>query len=132
MGTRKIPMLSKSRFLAGLQCPLRLWHGCYNPDLASQVSPAQQAVFDTGHEVGLLATRLYPGGVLIEEDYLHHEEAVQTTLKAMKNPDVRAIYEAGFINDGVRVRVDILERLDHGKWNLIEVKSSTSESENPC
>lgn len=129
MSARKVPLLSKSRFLAGLQCPLRLWHECYNLDLASQVSPAQQAVFDTGHEVGRLATRLYPGGILIEEDYLHHEEAVQTTLKAMKSPNVRAIYEAGFINDGVRIRVDILERLDHGKWNLIEVKSSTSEKD---
>jgi predicted RecB family nuclease len=129
MGIRKIPMLSKSRFLAGLQCPLRLWHECYNWELASKVSPAQQAVFNTGHEVGQLATRLYPGGVLIKEDYLHHKEAVQATLKAMGNPNVRAIYEAGFIRDGVRVRVDILERLDHGKWNLIEVKSSTSEKD---
>lgn len=79
----------------------------------------------TCHEVGRLATHLYPGGVLIEEDHLHHEEAVQTTLRAMKDRKVRAIYEAGFLFDDVRVRVDILERLNNGKWNLIEVKSST-------
>jgi len=42
---------------------------------------------------------------------------------------VPVIYEAGFICDGVRVRVDILERLGDGKWNLIEVKSSTSEKD---
>ena len=126
MGTKKVPMLSKSRFLAGLQCRLRLWHQCYNRDLASEVSPVQQAVFDIGHAVGRLATQLYPEGVLIEEDHLHHKEAVQATLKAMENPNVHAIYEAGFIFDGVRIRVDILERLDDGKWNLIEVKSSTS------
>jgi hypothetical protein len=52
---KKIPMLSKSKYLAGLQCPLRLWHQCYNPHLASPVSPAKQALFDTGHEVGRLA-----------------------------------------------------------------------------
>jgi len=122
----KKPMLSKSRFLAGEQCHLRLWYSCFNRDLATPVSPAQQAIFDTGHEVGELATRLYPEGVLIREDHLHHEEAVQTTLKAMQDPNVRSIYEAAFLYDDVRIRVDILERLDNGQWNLIEVKSSTS------
>ena len=126
MPTKMIPMLSKSRFLAGLQCHLRLWYQCYNPELASEVSPAQQAVFDTGHEVGRLATQLYPNGTLIEEDHLHHEDSVQSTLKAMDNPKVAAIYEAGFIHDAVRIRVDILERSGTGKWNLIEVKSATS------
>jgi len=123
---RKTPMLSKSRFIAGLQCPLRLWHQCYNRDLATPVSPTQQAIFDTGNEVGRLATGLYPGGVLIEEDHLHHREAVESTRVAMENPGVLAIYEAGFVHDSVRIRVDVLERLRDGKWNLIEVKSSTS------
>ncbi len=119
-------MLSKSRFMAGLQCHLRLWYECYNREFASEVSPVQQAVFDAGHEVGRLATQLYPDGVLMEEDHLHHEDAVKSTLKAMENPKVAAIYEAGFIHDGVRIRVDILERVGDGKWNLVEVKSATS------
>ncbi|RLB80935.1 MAG: DUF2779 domain-containing protein [Deltaproteobacteria bacterium] len=126
MNPRKIPKLSKFRFVAGLQCPLRLWHLCYNPELATQVSPVQQAIFDIGHEVGRLATRLYPGGVLIEEDHLHHDEATKSTLAALKDQSVRAIFEGAFLYDGVRVRADILERLDDGRWNLIEVKSSTS------
>jgi len=123
---KKIPMLSKSRFIAGLQCPLRLWHQCHNRDLATPVSPARQAIFDTGNEVGRLATRLYPGGVLIREDHLHHRQAVESTRAAMEDPGVAAIYEAGFVHDSVRVRVDVLERLPGGKWNLIEVKSSAS------
>jgi predicted RecB family nuclease len=126
MTDKKVPMLSKSRFMAGLQCHLRLWYECYNREFASDVSPVQQAVFDAGHEVGRLATQLYPDGVLIEEDHLHHEDAVENTLKAMGNPNVAAIYEAGFIHDGVRIRVDVLERVGDGRWNLIEVKSATS------
>ena len=122
-------MLSKSRFLAGLQCHLRLWHQCYNRNLATEVSPAQQAIFDVGHKVGELATRRYPGGVLIKEGYLHHAKAVQTTLKAIQDPNVKSIYEAAFIYDGVRIRVDILEKLSDGLWNLIEVKSSASVKE---
>ena len=125
MNPKNIPTISKSKYLAGLQCPLRLWHQCYNPNLASGVSPAQQALFDTGHEVGELATRLYGGGVRMESDPLRHEYAVRETFKAMKDPRVRAIYEASFVYDDVRVRVDILARIGGGKWNLIEVKSST-------
>ena len=129
MVSKKMLMLSKTRFQAGLQCPLRLWHTCYNPDLASEASPVQQAIFDTGHEVGRLATQRYPGGVLIEEDHLHHQEAVESTLVAMGDPKVRAIYEAGFLYDDVRVRADILRRQENGKWDLIEVKSSTRVKE---
>jgi hypothetical protein len=124
-----MPMLSKSRFLTGLQCPLRLWHQCYNPELAQETFPSQQAIFDMGHEVGRLATQLYPGGFLIKEDHLHHNEAIQSTRAVMNDPNVPAIYEAAFSHDGVRVRVDIFERLNDGKWNLIEVKSSTSVKE---
>jgi predicted RecB family nuclease len=126
MKSKKLPMLSKSRFLAGLQCHLRLWNQCFERELIPEVPPSQQAIFDAGHEVGELATRLYPGGLLIDEAYYQHKQAVQSTLKAMQNPDVNAIYEAAFVYDGVRIRADILERLDDGSWNLVEVKSSTS------
>ena len=47
MAGKKRPMLSKSRFLAGLQCPLRLWYQCYNRDLATPVSPSRQAILDS-------------------------------------------------------------------------------------
>ncbi len=63
----KIPLLSKSRFMAGLQCPKRLYLECYHRDLADQVNVRQQALFDMGTEVGILAREIYPGGVLIEE-----------------------------------------------------------------
>jgi len=126
MSPRKAPMLSKSRFVAGLQCPLRLWHSCYNRHLAAAVTPTLQALFDMGHEVGRLATELYAGGVLIEEDHTQHEEAVRRTLEVLADLRVPAIYEAAFVENDVRVRVDILKRLEGDRWNLIEVKSSTS------
>ena len=126
MNSRTSPALSKSRFIAGLQCPLRLWFQCYEPRLASEVSPAKQALFDTGHEVGIMATHLYPGGILVEEDHFHHADAVRSTARLMDDPQVPAIFEAAFFNNNVRVRADIIERIDDGGWNLVEVKSSTS------
>jgi hypothetical protein len=127
--TRKPPTLSKSRFVAGLQCPLRLWYQSYRPDLAAKVSPGQEAIFDMGHEVGKAATRRYSHGIFIGEDYLHHPQAVQSTQAAMGDLFAPAIFEGAYFCDGIRVRVDILERSGWGRWNLIEVKSSTAVKE---
>jgi predicted RecB family nuclease len=129
MNSNKIPMLSKSRYLSGLQCHLRLWHSCFNRELASEVTPSQQALFDTGHSVGQLATRLFPEGILIREDHLHHQEAVQTTEHVLIDPNVSSIFEAAFLYHDVRIRVDILKRLDNVQWDMVEVKSSTSVKE---
>jgi predicted RecB family nuclease len=117
------PLLSKSRFLAGLQCPLRLWYSCFEPNLASETTPAQQALFDTGHQVGELARDRYPQGKLIDEDHHKLTEAIQATHEVLKTSSTPAIYEATFAYDDVLIRADILERAGDGAWNLIEVKS---------
>ena len=125
--------LSKSRFLAGLQCPLRLWYLLYEPALASEPSLFQKALFDTGRRIGELARERYAGGVLIGEDHVHHEDAIRSTEEVLKNSRVPAIYEAAFSFDEVRIRTDILERPTGGSWDLIEVKSGTSvRDENVC
>ena len=59
------PRLSKSTYLTGKQCHLRLWHDFHARHLATPTDAALQLVFDTGHEVGELACRRYPGGHLI-------------------------------------------------------------------
>ena len=40
-------------------------------------------------------------------------------------PRCRAIYEAAFTHDDVRIRADVLARTDGGAFDLIEVKSTT-------
>jgi len=126
MSRNKGPRLSKSRFLAGYQCPLRLWHQCYNPHLATRISPVKQAMFEAGRKVGMLATNLFPGGRLIQEDHLHQDDALEATREALGDPSVHAVFEAAFLHNNVFIRTDILERRDDGTWNLIEVKTSTS------
>ena len=51
--------LSKSKFLAGLQCPLRLYLLCYEPQLAEKPDEQLAALFAQGHEVGRLAQQLF-------------------------------------------------------------------------
>ena len=121
--------LSKSKFLAGLQCLKRLYLQCYQPELAGEPDEKQQAIFDQGKEVGLLAQKAFPSGVLISEDHLHHKEAVSQTKELIADKSVPAIFEAAFTFDDILIRVDILERLPRNKWRLIEVKSSTKTKE---
>jgi predicted RecB family nuclease len=126
MNSSTSPMLSKSRILAGLKCHLRLWNQCYEPERGSAVSPARQAIFDTGNEVGKFARHLYPGGILVEAGRRDHEAAARKTAALMTDPNVPAIYESAFVFNNICIRADILERVDDNTWNLIEVKSSTS------
>ncbi len=120
-----LPLLSKSRFTAGLQCPGRLYRLCYQREFATPLDAAQQARLETGTRVGEIARALRPDGVLVAEPAPRHEEAVAQTRSLLAAGKSNAIYEAAFTEGGVRVRADILSR-SGGEWEMIEVKSSTS------
>ena len=126
----KVPRLSKSRFLSGLQCHKRLYLEVHHPSLATQPDAATQAMFDMGTEVGELARSRFPGGVLVTAGYRQTEAALAQTAGLIQDASVPAIFEAAFLHDGVLIRADILERVlsIEGQicgWRLIEVKSST-------
>jgi hypothetical protein len=117
--------LSKSKFLAGLQCPKRLYLLCHVPQLAGKPDEQRAALFAQGHEVGRLAQQVFPSGVLLSKDHLAHREAVFRTSALMADKNVPAIFEGAFSFEDIYVRVDILQRLPGTRWRLIEVKSST-------
>ncbi len=114
--------LTKSRYMAGLQCPRRLWLTVHEPPEWEDAQPGSAQ--EIGNEVGLKAHLLFPGGVLVEAAPWQHPEAVASTKALMADKSVPAIFEAAFEHDGIRVRVDVLERLPRGRWGLREVKSS--------
>ena len=118
--------LSKSRFIAGMQCEKRLWLEVHDHTLADEIDDLTQGLFDQGHEVGDLAQSLYPGGVLITEDYLHIPQAVETTEKVVQ-AGAPTLYEATAIHDRYMARADILHQVEPGsnEWDIIEVKSAT-------
>ena len=83
-----------------------------------------------GTEIGILAQRFFPGGVLVPPALRPREAAIAETARLIENLQVPAIFEGAFKHDGVVVRVDILERVPDAQgtpsaWRLIEVKSST-------
>jgi len=116
--------ISKSKFVAGVQCLKRLYLQVHQPELAAESDAADEVVIEQGHEVGLLAHQLFHGGVEVSGD-AGLDKAIRTTRELVANGEVPAIFEGTFEYGDVLVRVDILQRRRDGRWRLIEVKSAT-------
>jgi hypothetical protein len=117
------PRLSKSKALAGWQCHKKLWLEVYEPERAVS-DPSLERVFAIGHEVGELARRLFPGGVLIGHDE-RLDDALAETGRRLAGDGPVTLFEATFRHDDVLVRVDVLERDAAGRHRLVEVKAGT-------
>jgi hypothetical protein len=117
-------IITKSKYIAGVQCLKRLYLGVYSPELAMQRDESGQSIIEQGLEVGLLARRMFPAGVTIESR--DRDQAIRATRELLANPEITAIFEGAFAHEDVFVRVDILQRDQDCRWRLIEVKSTTS------
>lgn len=120
--------ISKSQYVKGLQCPKALWLYRHRKDLAPEITPDKQALFDIGHEIGELAMRYFGEGIEVTNKYWDVKGAVEATQQYIKDGH-ELIFEATAIHpiDGCYARIDILKRVpDSDEWDLIEVKSSTS------
>ena len=117
--------ISKSRFVSGAQCEKKLYFDLFRKDLKPPVSAQQQALFNTGHEIGHLAQQVFPGGIdLSPKTYYDFSDAIDQTREAIAK-EQQTIYEAAFYHDEVLAALDILHHQNGERW-AIEVKSSTS------
>lgn len=117
------PGLSKSRIIAWKQCPKRLWLQIHKRDLLEVPNTAKHN-FQIGYEVGEVARKLFPHGILIgEDDDLTRALAVTKAL-LYANPNW-PLFEATFQHEGVLVRVDLLLPTPSG-YRMVEVKASAS------
>ncbi len=111
-----------------MQCEKALYLNKHHRELKSEVTAAQEAIFDQGTSVGELACQLFPGGVdCTPESYFDFQKAVIRTKEEIEK-GTRIIYEAAFQFNGVLAALDILVKHDDG-WRAYEVKSSTKVSE---
>ena len=106
--------ISKSKYMAGVQCLKRLYWQVHEPELGGVPDAAAVAIMEQGREVGKLARQLFAGGV--EVSSRDPEQAIRITRELIANPEVPAIFEAAFEDGGVFVRVDILHRRRDGRW----------------
>ncbi|HUX59777.1 MAG TPA: DUF2779 domain-containing protein [Ignavibacteriaceae bacterium] len=120
-------LLSKSSFIKGIQCDKQLYLYKYHYNWMDKVSESQQAIFNRGTNVGVLAQQLFANGTIATDDPRKSDEAVAKT-KALIEKGCQVIYEAAFLYDNILVISDIIVK-EGRKWNIYEVKSSTSISE---
>jgi len=106
----------------GLQCPKALWINYNNKALLPEVDAGTEALFEQGHQVGLLAQKLFPDGIDVGHlsGFDEPVEATRVALSAKK-----PLFEAAFVYDRCFSRADILEPVGDDDWDVIEVKSAT-------
>jgi hypothetical protein len=116
-------ILSKSKYLAGLQCPKYLWTYVNRPEELPEPDAATQFIFENGHKVGQKAKELYPEGIEIDYD-MGYEKGISKTKDWLKQR--RTLFEPSIRYMHTFARADILEPVGRNEWDIIEVKSSTS------
>src|SRR2546426_8528174 len=108
------PRLSKSRYLAGLQCHKQLWWRVHEPE-APELSPTpgRQNLFAQGRDVGDRARGHVPGGKLTDLPFFRYAGRRTASRQALKDWPPRT-YEAWFLGDEPYVGGGILERTPRG------------------
>ncbi len=121
-------IVTKAKYMTGLQCPKALWFSTHRKDLAAPFDSGMGQM-EAGIEVGQLARQLYPNGLLVNEKPESLLAMVEKT-KAAISGGATTLYEASAMSpDGAYAKADILVKKAEG-WHLIEVKSSTSIDDN--
>ncbi len=118
----KLPGLSKSRYVAGLQCHRLLHIKVHDKEKIPEPDKFTQYLFDQGTAAGELATNFFPGGTVIPAFPI--DESIAKTQAALES-GAEHIFEAAFNFENIHVKVDVLQNLG-GKFDIIEIKSGTS------
>ncbi len=117
-------LLTKSKYISGLQCLKLLWTLVNEKESIPEVNEAQQKIFDVGTKIGVFATSLFPDGIKVSENSFMENINKSKELLKLKKP----LFEAGFMINNLFSRADIL--VPNGdRWDIIEVKSSTEVKE---
>jgi len=112
-------MLTKSKYLLGLQCPRLLWMEVNKKTPEPDESAKHK--FEVRNIVGELAKKVFPNGIDIPtEDFKANLSKTQELLKERK-----PLFEASFLIDNIFSRPDILFPVGEDEWDVIEVKSGT-------
>ena len=122
---RKI-IISKSKYLAGLQCLKYLWYQVNAREEIPEPGFTAQFIFKQGLLVSEYAKKLYPEGIDLGKIGDLKEQLVKTSeLLSERKP----LFEASCSFGNVYSRADILVPADIDRWDIIEVKSSTQLKE---
>ena len=126
-------LLSKSKYIRGLQCDRALWLDVHNPRLAKYTREQMQR-FDRGREFEYAFKATFPDGIDISAELKRNVDAYpeRTAQLLDLRPSTAAntvIFEAGFCHDDVLVLADVVKQCEDGTLDIYEVKSGNTLSE---
>lgn len=114
-------LLTKTKYLNGLQCQLYLWTQVHRPEEIPEPDEMAQYRFDEGQKVGELAKALFPKGIGISTG--DFSKSLEESARRLK--ERRPLFEAAFSANRIYSRADILVPAGKDEWDIVEVKSST-------
>lgn len=122
-------LLSKSKYIRGLQCDRALWLDVFNPRLA-RYTAEQMRRFDRGRDFEYAFKSTFPDGIDLSAELKRNVDAYPArTAELLEKVDGVALFEAGFLYDDVLVLADVVQQRDDGTLDIYEVKSGTALSE---
>ena len=122
-------LLTKSKYIRGLQCDRALWLDVFNPKLA-RYTAEQMRRFDHGREFEYAFKDTFPDGIDISAQLKRNTSAYPAlTAQLIDNNGTVDLFEAGFQYDDVLVLADVVHRRPDGSLDIYEVKSGSTLSE---
>ena len=122
-------LLTKSKYIRGLQCDRALWLDVYNPKLA-RYTAEQMRRFDRGREFEYAFKDTFPNGIDISAELKRNTDAYPILTAQLLNQEEEVnLFEAGFLYNDVLVLADVVHRRPDGTLDVYEVKSGSTLSE---
>ena len=122
-------ILSKSKYIRGLQCDRALWLDVNRPSLA-RYTAEQMRRFDRGRDFEYAFKSTFPDGIDLSAELKRNVDAYPVrTAELLDKGDGVALFEAGFLYDDVLVLADVVQQREDGTLDIYEVKSGTALSE---
>jgi hypothetical protein len=122
-------LLSKSKYIRGLQCDRALWLDVFNPRIA-RYSAEQMRRFDRGREFEYAFKDTFPGGIDISAELKRNVDAYPSlTAQFLDREEEVDLFEAGFLFDDVLVLADVVHKNIDGSLDIYEVKSGNAISD---
>ncbi len=126
-------LLSKSKYIRGLQCERALWLDVHEPRLA-RYTAEQMRRFDRGRDFEYAFKSRFPDGIDLSAELKRNVDLYPARTAELL--DLRpcsaaktVLFEAGFQYDDVLVLADVVQQREDGSLDIYEVKSGTTLSD---
>lgn len=119
-------ILTKSKYIRGLQCERAMYLDVYHPELG-RISPETRLKFAKGRSFEAAYKATFPNGVDVSAElgYRMSRYPVRTAELLAQEGDV-VVFEAGFLYNEVLVLADVVHKTADGRLIIHEVKNGST------